>query len=455
LIRDDLRNVRDFRVLHRKPGGLQVSTKEPTSISSVEAENRRLRRAVDELSFLNQLAADIGGTLDSQKILEKLVVRSLRAVHAEHGSIVLIQQKGKDPAKTLVRASYSSSHHPLYRLSDNMLEWVINNKRPLMVNSPGDDTRFAGEAWDARIRSFLSVPMMIKSQLIGVLTVYNKKHGELFTDDDQRLLAILASQSAQIVENARLYEEEQKLLRIQKEIRLAAEIQDHLLPDKPPFVPGYDIAGKSFPARNIGGDFFDFITIDETRLAICLGDVSGKGLPASLLMANLQATIRGQTHATASLKDCLRVSNKLLYQCSLPERFATVFYGVLNIDENTFRYANAGHHYPFLFSGRKTPRRLQTGGPALGFLDDASFDEEEVRLAPQDLLLIFSDGISDACVEGVEQFGEERLRTVVADNMDQPAAGLIEAIVEAVDVHCRQSPPPDDMTLVVVRNAAP
>ena len=155
------------------------------------------------------------------------------------------------------------------------------NKRPLLSNSPRADERFRGITWDPSIHSILCVPLMVKSALIGVLTAYNKKDDREFTEEDQRLLAIIAMQSGQVVENARLYEEEKKLLTMEEEVRLASVIQIELLPQEAPSIPHYDIAGTSIPAQQVGGDYFDFIPVEEFSLAVCLGDVSGKGLPAS------------------------------------------------------------------------------------------------------------------------------------------------------------------------------
>lgn len=248
----------------------------------LERENLRLKRAVEELSILNELARDIGASHDSQGILEKIMRRSLHAVRAQQGVIVLVQEQDESPTRTLVRASFTSNKHPRYQLRDSLLGWMFLNKKPLLINDPKNDPRFTGEVWDESISSILCAPLMIKSKLSGILTVYNKKSKESFTEEDQRMLAILASQSAQIVENARLYEEEKKLLLINEQVRLAARIQQQLLPERSPGIPGYDVAGKGIPARAVGGDYYDFIQMDDNHWAICLGDVSGKGLPSAL-----------------------------------------------------------------------------------------------------------------------------------------------------------------------------
>jgi sigma-B regulation protein RsbU (phosphoserine phosphatase) len=296
--------------------------------------------------------------------------------------------------------------------------------------------------------------MMVKSSLQGVLTVYNKRDGGQFTEEDQRLLAIIAAQSAQVVENARLYEEEQALHRMKEEVRLASKIQIDLLPKTSPKIAGYDVAGKSVPAQVVGGDYFDFIPMDENRWALCVGDVSGKGLPASLLMANLQATLRGQTLLNASAKVTLQRSNKLLHQSTSSEKFVTLFYGILDPQNHTFSFSNAGHDNPFLISLQQEPRRLSTGGLVLSIMEDFPYEEESIPLASGDTIVIYSDGITEAVNPHQEQFGDARIAAIVKEHPNSTSTELIEHIVNAVKAYSGTAPQMDDMTLLVIRRVA-
>lgn len=422
------------------------------ALQTVQIENQRLKRAVDELSFLNDLARAIGASTNLQEIMQTIIRRSLQAVHAEQGVITLVGAEAGDPAKTLVRDMVTSSEHQPFRPNQSLLGWMYRYKTTLLLNDPRQDERFRGVNWDAAVGSLLCAPLMVKSELKGILTVYNKKNAEGFSDEDLRFLAIIAAQSAQVIENARLYEEEQALLRMKEQVRLAARIQLDLLPKTAPQISGYDIAGKSIPAQSVGGDYFDFIPMDGGRLAVCLGDVSGKGLPASLLMANLQATIRGQTLLNASASECLRRSNTLLFQSTDDEKFATVFYAILDAEQHRLCYANAGHNDPFLFSAATAaPARLTTGGLVLGILPDFSFQEEMLTLAAGDVLLIYSDGVTEAVNAAGEDFGEDRLIDLVQQHSPLPAGALIEKIIAAVKAFASGTPQRDDITLVVVK----
>lgn len=406
---------------------------------------------MEELSILNDLARAIGASLNSQEIMRTIVHRSIRAVNAEQGVITLVDVHANEPMKTLVRTAVSSAAYSPFHFNQSLLGWMHLNKKPLTINDPRNDERFRGVKWDESIRSLLCVPLMTKAELKGVLTVYNRKGSEEFTEDDQRLLAIIAAQSAQVVENARLYESEQALIHMKEELRLASRIQSDLLPKEPPRIPGYDIAGRSIPAQMVGGDYFDFIGMEGGRTALCLGDVSGKGLPASLLMANVQATLRGQTLLSPSARECIQRANRLLYQSTSSEKFVTLFYSILDPARHTLCFSNAGHENPFLLSEQREPVRLSEGGVVLSIMEDFPFEEKTIPLAPGDIMVVFSDGITEAINPNQELFGEGRLAELLQQHRGESAAEIIESIVRGVKQHAAAAPQMDDMTIIVVK----
>lgn len=423
----------------------------PVSTSALQEENERLKRAVEELSILNDLARAIGASINSQEIIQTIVRRSIRALNAEQGVITLVEEESQDSMKTLVRTMVSSGDQEQYHFNQTLLGWMQINKKPLVINDPRNDDRFRGVRWDDSVHSLISVPMVMKSELRGVITVYNKKENKTFSDNDQRLLAIIAAQSAQVVENARLNEREQMLMRMQEEVRLASKIQMELLPSSSPDVAGYSVAGRTIPAQVVGGDYFDFIAIDDHRIAVCLGDVTGKGLPASLLMANLQATLRSHTLNVESPKVCLERSNRLLFQSTSPEKFATVFYAILDSQKHTLFFSNAGQDHPFHISTSKNIQRLKTGGIPLGMLGEFTYEEESISLEPGDTLVIYSDGVTEAMNKNGDQFGEERLASVLASCVNETVESIIGRIVDSVKQHAGSTPQSDDVTIVVVK----
>ncbi len=420
----------------------------------LQDETSRLRRAVEELSILNDLARTISASLDPQEVMDVIIRRSLRAVQAEQGVITMVEQQSADPLKTLVRAMNSTKEHEHLRPTQNLLGWMHLNKKPLLLNSPRTDTRFQGVDWAASMQSVICVPLMIKSELKGVLTVYNKRGTEGFTDDDQRVLAIIAAQSAHVIENARLNEHEKQFLKMQEELRLAYKIQMDLLPAEAPTIPGYDVAAKTIPAQLVGGDYFDFIPGQENKLAVCVGDVSGKGLPAALLMANTQATLRGQSLVAGSVTECITRSNTLLYQSTSAEKFVTLFYGVLDYKNHVMVCSNAGHEHPYHFVAAERLDKLEKGGTALGMLESFPYEEETVSLSVGDAIVMFSDGITEAMDDKRAQFGAERLEEVIRQHRQLSASALIGKIIEAVQWHSGLAPQADDMTLLVLKRVS-
>jgi sigma-B regulation protein RsbU (phosphoserine phosphatase) len=216
-------------------------------------------------------------------------------------------------------------------------------------------------------------------------------------------------------------------------------------------IPGYDIAGRSIPAQMVGGDYFDFIPLEHNHMAICLGDVSGKGLPASLLMANLQATLRGQSLHPIAINQRVERANKLLYRSTDPEKFATLFYGVLGLDDHKFTFSNAGHENPYVLSANNETTRLTTGGTVLGVVDNFPYEEDVMPFRVGDVLVIFSDGITEAFDKDEDQFGEKRLDDVLDTCKHEPAEVIIDRIVEAVQNFADGAPQADDLTLIVVK----
>jgi serine phosphatase RsbU (regulator of sigma subunit) len=426
-------------------------SRKSSEAESLKEEIKQLQRAVDELKILSDLAFALGGSAEPEEMVETLVDRLMRAVSAEQAVVTLLDQDERDPMKTSLRLRATSTGDSAFRMNDSLLGWMYLHKKPLMVNDPKKDERFKRVEWDESIRSMMCVPLLVKSNLTGLMQIYNKKDGGEFTEDDQRLLTIIAAQSATLIENAKLYQESLRLAHMEEQQKNAYEIQRNLLPKAQPDIDGYDIAGASTPAQMVGGDYFDFINVVGGRWAICLGDVSGKGLPASLLMANVQATLRGQTLSDITVDELVNRSNKLMYQSMDDERFVTLFYGELDPGTNEMSYCNAGHEQPFLFSGDGSHTRLETTGIALGVLDAFAYQRKAVTLQPGDVLVIYSDGVPDATNSSDEPFDTERLISVVQEHRSEPATTLIESVLKAVGEHVGDAPQFDDLTLVVVK----
>jgi sigma-B regulation protein RsbU (phosphoserine phosphatase) len=425
-------------------------------IERIAQENARLKAAIEELSILNDIATSVRSTSTLEQTIELIVHKCIKHLKVEQATITLLDTKHQEtPFRTIIRGADTSSEILPYRLDAELTGWMLKNQKPLIVNDFAADGRFQmKDRNESLVRSVLSVPLTLKGRMIGLLNLFNKRTEPGFTDADARLLGIIATQSAQVLEHARLFAEEQALKLMQEEMNLACKIQMDLLPKEPPRFAGYDIAGATIPAKAVGGDYFDFILLDDDTLAICLGDVSGKGMPAALLMANLQATLRGQIMTDSSPRKFLTRSNALIYRSTDDDKFATLFCGILNRKTNELTYANAGHNYPLLLQAGEEPKRLEAGGLVLGCLEDFSYTDSVVPLSAGDALLIYSDGITESINTNDEEYGEERLAGLLAQHREDTAQQLIERIVSDVRAHAGTSSQMDDMTLLIIRRIA-
>lgn len=425
----------------------------PEKVRRLEQENVRLRRAVEELSILNEIATAISSSLSIDQIIELIVNKCVKHLKVEQAAVMLLEQQQQDQMfKTMVRRTDRSGSNILpFRLDAELTGWMLKHERPLLINDFQQDERFSrlvGE--DFPIRSLMSVPLLAKQKMIGIITVFNKKSEEGFSVEEQRLLTIIATQSAQVIENARLLVEEQALSIMREEMRMANEIQLNLLPKKAPQSPGYDIAGITIPAKEVGGDYYDFIDIDEHRLVVCVADITGKGLPAAMLMSNVQATIRSQSLLLPAPNTCMQNANSLMFRSTGTGKFVTMFYGILDTESHRLSYCNAGHDAPMLVDRDQKMTQLDVGGVVLGFVPHYNYKEASIELPAGSRLLLYSDGITEALNGDAEEFGDAALQKLLLEHRSLSSQELLEKIVAAVKVHAGATPQSDDMTIVVI-----
>jgi len=425
-------------------------------VRELERNERRFSHELQRSEQLIEASKVLNSTLDLDKLLSIILETALGVVDGDRGTVYLIDETKQELWSKVMKGN------ELVRIELPMGKGIAG-----YVAATGDTLNITNAYLDPRFNpdvdkktgyhtgTILCMPMKNKDgKIIGVFQLLNKRGG-VFTGEDESIIAALSIHAALAIENARLYEEEKAFLRMREEVRLAAQIQHELLPKSFPVVPGYDIAGKTIPAQMVGGDYFDFISMEGNRLALCLGDVTGKGLPASLLMANVQATVRGQSLTSISAKECITRSNTLLYRSTSSEKFVTVFYGILDLPAHKLQYCNAGHDHPFLFSSdREAPRRLGTGGTVLGIVDGYPFSEEGIPVVRGDVLVVYSDGIVEAMNESDEQFGEEELAAVIRKHKHRTATQLIDEIVSATKTHAAGYPQSDDITIIVLKRLA-
>lgn len=416
------------------------------------SENQQLKAAVEELSVLNDIATAITTTQSLEQIVELIIQKCTKHLHVEQGVIMILDEANEsNPFQTMIRKQDSFPNILPYRFDSQLAGWMLKHQAPLLINDLQNDARFKfSQESNFPIKTLLSVPLQLKGKMTGVITVFNKRSSAGFSSGDQRLLSIIAAQSAQVIENARLLKKEQALLKIQEELRMAKDIQLNLLPKEIPAVKGYDISAVNLPASEVGGDYYDFIKISDSKLAFCLGDITGKGMPAAMLMANLQATLRSQAAIQKNLVDILKTSNILLFHSTEPNKFATLFYGELDFSKHILMYCNAGHESPMHLISNNVSR-LKTGGLLLGCFEEAEYEQGLLELSQNEVLVIFSDGVTEAMNEDEELYGEEKLHSVITENQNMSSKDLADKIIDSVKNHSSQTAQSDDITLMVIK----
>lgn len=303
--------------------------------------------------------------------------------------------------------------------------------------------------------SQLLLPVRARSELLGIISLGPKRSEEPYSTSDLRLLQSVATQTAFALENSQLAaavaREVSQRERFARELEIAKEVQEQLLPKKPPAVPGLDYAGICFPAQSIGGDYFDYFSGDGC-LYFAVGDVAGKGIPAALLMASVQSSLRGLIHGgVRDLGEALKRLNRLIYPAIPRNRFATLFFGRYSPDSQRVEYACAGHNAPLLLRADGKPEWLGVRGLALGLTAQSGYATGQVTLGAGDVLAIYSDGITEAMNPRLEEFGEQGLAAALDAAHSLPAHAAITTVVETVRHHAAGAAQHDDMTLMILR----
>jgi sigma-B regulation protein RsbU (phosphoserine phosphatase) len=302
-------------------------------------------------------------------------------------------------------------------------------------------------------RDGILLPIVAKGDLLGILSL-GPRLGDLpYDGEDRALLNAVAWQMAFAVENTRLVRRMVEEARLRREIELAGDVQRRLFPEQPPETRRLELAGLCHPAQGIGGDYYDFLATGDGRVGIAVADVAGKGISAALLMSVVQASLRSQ-YGEVPLPELVASMNRLLYRSTARNAFASFFLAQFDERSGRLAYVNAGHNPPMLVrpNGR-TPsvRLLQTGGLVIGALADVAYEVEAVELQPGDLLVAYTDGVTEAFDPEDREFGEDRLRDVVLDSARLPVQVVADRIVDAVHAFVREAPQHDDITLVVAR----
>jgi phosphoserine phosphatase RsbU/P len=406
------------------------------------------------------LISKVGVALLSARGLDETLnqVASLvfEAVPAERCVIMLRDDTSPDDMKVMVaRVRGREETLDSVRVSRNVMEEVLKHGNSILTADALQDPRFATQTMVLQgVRSVLAVPLCVDERnIFGLIYADSPTYENTFSEEHLNILTTLASVASIRVENATLLEEKMERERMERELELASEIQQRFQPTSPPVIEGYEFQGISFSCYEIGGDYYDFIERENGKIIIALGDVSGKGTSAALLMSSVHAAIHAQISAKSSLYDTVCSVNRYLTENTPNNRFITLFIGELDPMTGRMSYINGGHNPPIVAQADGTLTLLDSGGMPLGLMAVADYELGEIAMSPGDGIIVYSDGVSEATNLADEEFGMERLTEVVSRNIGLSAAGIRDKVESALSSFTQSAPPNDDITLVIAKRA--
>jgi len=427
-------------------------------------DRRFFREAYDSEQVLSELSEQVRTMVEPKSLLETVAARISQTLHVPQVAVLLGGDGFYRPAFAMGYGDLSGVAFPAVAATTRLLQ---RQKEPARVylNDLDSwlyrDTDVTDEERGklARLQSELLLPLAVRDKLLGFISLGPKKSEEPYTGSDVRLLKSVAAQTGLALENANLMreiaDEVAQRERLNREVEIAREVQERLFPQTLPPIQGLDYAGYCRPALGVGGDYYDFLALPQGHLGVAIGDVSGKGIAAALMMASLQASLRGEaTRAPENLAAAIANINRLVYEASSENRYATFFYGQYDPANHKFDYVNAGHNPPMLFhcaTGKWSVTRLDVGGTVVGLLESYPYKQGSVSLAAGDILVAFTDGISEAMNSADEEWGEDHLMNTIENCDSLGAQEIMNRVFTAADAFVAGAKQHDDMTFVVMR----
>ncbi|MBL8184252.1 MAG: SpoIIE family protein phosphatase [Blastocatellia bacterium] len=406
------------------------------------------------LGLISKVGVALLSASGLDETLNQVASLVFEAVPAERCVIMLRDENAPDEMRIMVaRVRGRDETLSEVRVSHSVMDEVLKNGRSVLTADAQQDPRFGTQTMVLQgIRSVLAVPLSVDERnIFGLIYADSPTYETTFSEEHLNILTTLASVASIRVENATLIESRMERERMERELELATEIQQRFQPSAPPQVEGYEFQGISFSCFEIGGDYYDFIGRHDDKMVVALGDVSGKGTAAALLMSSLHAAIHAQISAKSTLDETVRSVNHYLAENTPSNRFVTLFIGELDPASGNLKYINAGHNPPLLGRADGTITLLDSGGLPLGLMSDAQYEGGEITLGPGDVLVVYSDGVSEAVNPMDEEFGMERLTDVIRKNLRASAAGIRDKVESSLSAFTQTAPANDDITLLIVK----
>lgn len=412
-------------------------------LEELKQANRNLDNRIQELNTLFEMSKEFGAVIHRDQLVKVLVFSLLGHLGTNR---YLIAVQNNDYCEVI------ASRLPVKEVKQSVLDDLINCDKPIIVADKTDvfeqDTYRCLNDYAIEI----VVPMTIQGITRGIMLLGKRMTGASYTVKDLEFLSSLGNLAMISLENIRLFEETLEKQRLEEELKIASEIQQGLLPKALPVIPRYQIAAKTIASKQVGGDYFDVVQLDDHRYLLVIADVSGKGTPAALLMSNLQATIRALAPLDITIADATARVNDLIYDNTSADKFITFFWAILDTKENTLKYVNAGHNPPFYLKADGSVHRLEKGGMILGVLRSmVIYEYETIMLAPGYTVVMFTDGISEAMNTQQEEYGEKRLEEFIQNTRSKPAREILDGIINSVQDFADPTDQSDDITALVFK----
>ena len=411
-----------------------------------------------EFDFVIKLCHVVASNTELRPILEWIVRETTGLLSADEGSIRLSgPSTGSSPGVTLIRKELPGLNSGSWErpVAANIMGYIEARDEALATPDLLDDDRFPTlRHTQSRVRAVLAMPLRVDNHITGMLAVTNRTPGRRWTPAEIQLLEVVATHSAGVIEKARLRDETEKMEALkqamERELEFARVRQMSLVPSAALSCGPWEVHGRVVPASQVGGDYYDFFPLDERRFAITIADVSGKGMPAAILMANVQGLLRAFCDGEREITEIIRQVNRGVSRAASDGKFITLFYGEVDHGRGLLRYTNAGHNPPLLRRRDGSVEELTQGGLILGLFDDATYGRGETRFAPGDALLLYSDGITEASDSRDGMYGEDRLRSLWQACATLPSCEVIGRLLKDVETFRGSAGQGDDMTAVVV-----
>lgn len=414
---------------------------------------------VDKLRMLLDITSKISRSLDLQEVLNLVMDTLDSLIPYDAAGIFLIdcvdgapRAESPEPCVFHSEAVRGYDIHELTELHLKLGEGLIGHVALSGAPVISSDVRKDPLYFNARdqTRSEMVAPVISNDEVIGVFDLESDELNA-YSEDDLEVLMLLASQVAIIIEKVMLHEQLVEKKRLEGQLEVARQVQLELLPPRDPELPGYDISAYNFPTEEVSGDYYDWVRIYDDQIGIVIADVAGKGVPAALLMAFLRASLRAATHIGYAPHISMAKVNFLLWESIERNQFVTAFYGIMDATNRTLAFANAGHNPPLLLNPDGTPRFIEEGGLPLGMFRDTRYYEYYITFEPGQLLVLYTDGVTEAHNPDEEEFGKERLANSVARARDLSAHELIEAVQRDVIAWTQGRGSHDDVTFFVIK----